>query len=115
MNQYIKEISSDSAIKSFEITGNDMCVTVQIYTEETVHVEFEDVVAFHTPLWSTQDDIESLLMTDESKLLSKTIENLKRDEATDLNYKSFQFIVSDGSTRFEIVAKKLMVNRSVYE
>jgi hypothetical protein len=113
--QQINEINSDSAIKSFEITGHDMCITVKLFTEETVHVEFENVIAFRSILWSMKDDIEGLVMTDESSLLSKTIEELKKDEETDVSYKSFQFRNLDDEVKFEIVAKRLQVSGQRYE
>jgi hypothetical protein len=113
--QQIKEITSDSSFKSFEITGHDMCISVKLYTEETVHVEFENVIAFHTTLWSMKDDIEGLVMTDESSLLSKTIEKLKKDGETDVSCKSFQFRNLDDEVKFEIVAKRLQVSGQTYE
>lgn len=116
MKQYIKEITSDSTLKNFQMEGDYLCITVRLYSEEEIHVELEEVQAFTSPLWSPVEDIEGVLMNDESNFLKETKEHIKID-ALDANiqFYSFQFLNSPGDNLFEIVAKRLKINDKVYE
>lgn len=104
MQDFIKEVTSDSKITSITVEKETIKIEFKLYTETSLTIKFNNVEALQLlPQWKYQD-IEGIKIINNSNLLDEAQKQLVEDEEKTDKLKSFQIIANSGNIVAEVIA-----------